>query len=175
MSRFRVPVALLYAAMLSLAAEAPAADPCCRITAIDPSTGLVTAREKTIGRVFQFKPTNPQALGSLSVGQEVYANYGRRLASLDGTSACCRIVTIQSLAETTQPHESAATTARHAAGVAAGVAPQVGAGGNRQAASATSSGQSAAKDEKAKPSSKQPSVGDEVKAKLKKKFGVKLP
>src|SRR3989442_5578220 len=170
MSRFRVPVALLYAAMLSLAAEALAADPCCRITAIDPSTGLVTAREKTIGRVFQFKPTNPQALGSLSVGQEVYANYGRRLASLDGTSACCRIVTLQSLAETTQPHESAATTARHAAGVAAGGAPPGGAGGNRPTASGAASRQSPAKNEKNKPHSKQPQVWFQVQTKVKKKI-----
>jgi hypothetical protein len=67
------------------------AAPCCGITTIDPSTGIVTAKVNATGNTFQFKVTDPRTLASLKVGQGVYANFAGKQASLDGRSACCTI------------------------------------------------------------------------------------
>lgn len=84
----------LAAMVLLQAAIAPAqqpAAPCCGVTAIDATTGIVTARVTTNGQVFQFKVTDARALASLRVGQSVYANFAGRQVSLDGRRACCAI------------------------------------------------------------------------------------
>lgn len=112
------------------AGKAPAT-PCCSITAIDASTGIVTARTTT-GKSFQFKigqagpvdafaartglgpvdafgpvdtyipvdgikanPVGPvdaaKLLGSLKIGQKVWADMSGRV-SLNGAEACCGAV-----------------------------------------------------------------------------------
>jgi Cu/Ag efflux protein CusF len=65
---------------------------CCGITAINTSTGMVTAQEHATGKIFQFKVTDPAVLKSLKVGQGVYANFGARQVSVDGIVPCCGIV-----------------------------------------------------------------------------------
>ncbi|HYL13974.1 MAG TPA: GH25 family lysozyme [Terriglobales bacterium] len=67
--------------------------PCCSITAINTSTGVVTANVSANGNIFQFKVTNAALLNSLKVGQGVYANFTTNQVSLDGTTACCAITT----------------------------------------------------------------------------------
>ena len=106
------------AAILVVAALGPqavAVDACCSIAAVDSSSGVVTAREKATSRSFRFVVPNAQLLGSLHAGQDVYANFVRRQASLDGSTACCRIVQLQSLAEATNPPSSAGPAAASAA------------------------------------------------------------
>ena len=68
--------------------------PCCTITAINTSTGVVTAKENATGKIFQFKVNDSALLNSLKVGQGVYANFGAMQVSLDGSTACCSIISI---------------------------------------------------------------------------------
>jgi lysozyme len=67
--------------------------PCCAITAIDTSSGVVTAKVNANGNIFQFKVTDAALLNSLKIGQGVYANFKSNQVSLDGTTACCAIIT----------------------------------------------------------------------------------
>src|SRR6266403_5756084 len=76
-----------------LTPQASAAAACCKITAIDPHTGVVTARQDASGQTFQFA-ASPAVLRTLRLGQGVYANLRSRQVSIDGRSACCNIVNI---------------------------------------------------------------------------------
>jgi len=71
------------------AAQTPAA--CCSITAIQTTTGIVSAKVTTSGQVFQFTVTTPRTLATLRIGQGVFANFTTRQVSLDGRSTCCAI------------------------------------------------------------------------------------
>ena len=73
-----------------------AAAPCCYVTAIDPHTGLVTAKENASGRPFQFKPADPPQIRVLHVGSPVYADFTTRRVSLDGRVECCRMLDVPS-------------------------------------------------------------------------------
>ena len=79
-----------------IARHAPAAAPCCAITAIDAGTATVNAKETTTGRTFSFKVTNANLLRSLKMGQPVYANFATRQASIDGIAPCCNIISTSS-------------------------------------------------------------------------------
>ncbi len=71
---------LLMLAMLALAAAdlsappARAIEPCCSITGIDARTGVVTAKEISTGRSFEFKVTDAALLKTLKVGQKITAD-----------------------------------------------------------------------------------------------------
>lgn len=69
------------------------ATPCCTITAIQPATGLVTAKVNANGTTFDFKVSDGKALAGLKVGQGVYANLTSRQVSLDGRATCCAMIT----------------------------------------------------------------------------------
>ena len=162
-------------ACLGAAFAAPwarAADACCAITAIDNGSGLVTAREVSIGRTFQFRLSDPQVLGSLRVGQGVYANYVRHQVSVDGRTACGTIVKLQPLAEVTKPRGPSA-----AAGALRGLANSAASSGGNPAAPANSNTSNAGTATTAKsqspPETKKSGkdLGD-IKSKLKKKFGI---
>lgn len=71
------------------ATQTPAA--CCSITAIQATTGVVSAKVTTSGQVFQFTVTTPRTLAALRIGQGVFANFTTRRVSLDGRSTCCAI------------------------------------------------------------------------------------
>lgn len=73
---------------------AHAVNPCCDVTAINPATHVVTAREVRSGRLFQFTVNNAAALARLRVGQAVYANFAARQVSLDGRSVAGTITAI---------------------------------------------------------------------------------
>ncbi len=66
--------------------------PCCGVTAIDPATGIVTARISASGQTFQFKVANPALLGTLKVGDKVWANGATRKVGLSALELCCAIV-----------------------------------------------------------------------------------
>jgi len=65
--------------------------PCCGIRSIDPRTGVVTATEKASGNTFRFAVADAALLGSLKVGQAVWANFGAKKVSVDGITPCCGI------------------------------------------------------------------------------------
>lgn len=71
-----------------------AAIPCCSVTAVDVRTGIVTAKENSTGRMFEFRVTNAALLAKLRPGTPVYANFGAKQVSLDGKTACCAITKI---------------------------------------------------------------------------------
>ncbi len=77
-------------ATTAVAAAAPA-NPCCSITAINASTGIVTARVTATGQTFTFA-AGGSALSSLRVGQGIYANLSAKQVSLDGKTSCCAIL-----------------------------------------------------------------------------------
>lgn len=60
--------------------------PNCTVTAININTGVVTAKENTTSKVFQFKLNDATQLNLLQVGAGVYANFGAGVVSMDGLS-----------------------------------------------------------------------------------------
>jgi hypothetical protein len=168
--RLLVWLVLLAGGAALMTSEARAAvDACCVITAIDPASGLVTAREEAVGRGFQFKLNEAGLLGSLHVGQPVYANYARRLVSLDGSSACGRIVTLESLTQATQGGASAARGAPQAvrAGAASGT-------GGATANTTSSPGATTAQSSKPADEKKADDTGDKVKKEIKNQLKKRL-
>ena len=159
------------AAVFSMDAQA-AVDPCCSITSIDATSGVVTAREKAIGRSFQFKVTDAQLLGSLKPGQAVYANYARRLVSLDGSTPCCKIVMLESIAQATQPGGGSGSehavqgTARGAA--ASGVTSTAG---NVASSASATTGQNPKTTDAKQTDNTADKAKSEIKKQLKKRLG----
>jgi len=74
------------------AARAQTPAPCCVVTAIDPKTGVATAKVDANSEVFEFKLTNPKLLAELRVGQGVYANFKAHQVSLDGKTIAGPII-----------------------------------------------------------------------------------
>jgi hypothetical protein len=72
-------------------AQAPAI-PCCEITAIDARARLVTAKNLESGETFQFRVTDRRLLGSLKVGQSVYADQAAKKVGITPGDPCCTIV-----------------------------------------------------------------------------------
>src|SRR5215469_2449535 len=58
--------------------------PCCGITSVDPGKNIASAKENSTGHAFQFKANNPGAMGSLKVGESIYANFRNMQVSVDG-------------------------------------------------------------------------------------------
>jgi hypothetical protein len=82
--------AVIFGIFLAAAASSACADglfpakPTAAITAIDPDSGLIAAKETASGRTFVFKLTNPLLLKSLQVGQELFVNMPNKWVSVDG-------------------------------------------------------------------------------------------
>lgn len=68
-------------------------EPCCGITSVNTKTGLVTATDKTSGRVFQFQVTDAALIRTLKTGQSVAADFGAGKVTIHGGAPCCFIVT----------------------------------------------------------------------------------
>jgi hypothetical protein len=64
-------------------------EPCCGIITVNMRTGVVTAKVKATGNVFEFKASSPATLATLKPGQPVFANFANHQISLDGKTACC--------------------------------------------------------------------------------------
>ena len=88
-----LPLALGTAgAQKTVAGARPApGEPCCNITAVAVRTGLVTARERSTGREFQFRVTNQAQLASLHSGQAVWADFGANKVAISYGEPCCGI------------------------------------------------------------------------------------
>jgi hypothetical protein len=89
---FRAAYGSLFVAIFVFLPKAASAQACCSVTAIDQRSGIVSAKENATGRAFQFKVGDGKLLGSLRLGQAVYANFKTNQISLDGKTACCSIV-----------------------------------------------------------------------------------
>jgi hypothetical protein len=84
--------AIVLLVLVGWASPGQAADACCQVTAVNPNTQIVTARELASGKTFSFNvPTFAQAQ-KIKVGQRIHADFARNLASLDGTNFCCRVM-----------------------------------------------------------------------------------
>jgi len=68
--------------------------PSCSIISIDRSNALVSAKVNATGEGFQFTLNNPALLGTLKIGQGVYANFQTKQISLDGQHVSGVIVSI---------------------------------------------------------------------------------
>lgn len=68
--------------------------PCCVITAINSSSGIVTAKVNSTGQLFQFTLAARAALAQLRAGEGVYANFGAKQISLDGKSPAGTIMNV---------------------------------------------------------------------------------
>jgi hypothetical protein len=88
----RVASLLLLCAAFATGARAQA--PCCSVTAINATTGIVTAKVNVNGAAFQFKVTNANLLKELRIGAGVYANFTTHQISLDGKSPSGTILTL---------------------------------------------------------------------------------
>ncbi|MDQ4081104.1 MAG: hypothetical protein M3125_10125, partial [Gemmatimonadota bacterium] len=89
--RFGITVgaaALVLVLATSASAQSPA---CCAITSIDARTGTVSAKVNASSQTFQFKVADARMVGTLRVGQAVYANFTTNRVSLDGRRVCCSI------------------------------------------------------------------------------------
>jgi hypothetical protein len=64
------------------------------ITAIDTTSGVITAKENATGHVFQFNLTNPTLLRSLNVGQAIFVDIANKWVSLDGSRINGNIVSL---------------------------------------------------------------------------------
>jgi hypothetical protein len=100
-------LSLLVLAPLALVEKAWASTPCCEITSINVN-GRVTAKDLTSKRTFQFKVDDKTVLGSLRVGQQIYADFATNKVSLDGAQICCGIVS-PPVAKTLTPSTPAGT------------------------------------------------------------------
>lgn len=65
---------------------------CCVITAIDTRQNLVSVREASTGRSFEFRANDPAAVSALRVGGRIYVDFPSRQVSLDGKTAFGTIV-----------------------------------------------------------------------------------
>ena len=79
------------AAQVRAPTKASDEEPCCSITAIDVSSGIVTAKDKS-ARSFQFAVSNPALLRTLKVGQKVFADFSSGKVRVHGIDPCCNIV-----------------------------------------------------------------------------------
>lgn len=73
----------------------PAPTPaCCAIVRIDARAALVTARETTTGFTFRFAVKTRRLLGTLKIGQPVWADFAAKTVKLKATdiAPCCAIV-----------------------------------------------------------------------------------
>src|SRR5205085_942812 len=62
-------------------AQVPA---CCQVSTVNPQQNVASAKVNASGKVFQFKANNPAAMGSIRVGQRIYANFQSNQISIDG-------------------------------------------------------------------------------------------
>ena len=75
-----------------------ALSPCCLITGIDHTTGIVTAKVIATGKMIQFKPNgfSPvdglKLMNSLRIGQPISADMATGKVSVGSSSPCCSII-----------------------------------------------------------------------------------
>lgn len=81
----------------AIVANAPATAPipaCCSIVRIDTDRSIITARETATGFTFRFAVKTRRLLGTLKIGQPVWADFAGKSVKLKATdiAPCCGIV-----------------------------------------------------------------------------------
>jgi hypothetical protein len=111
-------------AIRGASATPPAAGPapCCTVISVDMRTGVMSAREESSGRTFEVKSDNPRLMDQIRPGQGIYANFKTNQASLDGKTACCKILA-ESSPEAGRGIVGAAGAATNPAAVEQGMRP----------------------------------------------------
>lgn len=89
---FRMAFGALFAGGLLIPRAVASAQACCSVTSIDQRSGVVSAKESATGRAFQFTFGAGKLVGSLRLGQPVYANFKTNQVSLDGKTVCCSVL-----------------------------------------------------------------------------------
>jgi hypothetical protein len=87
-----------------------AVGPCCTVTGVNAKTGMVTAKETSTGRTFQFK-TSAALLKTLSAGSPIYANFSTKQVSVNGVAPCCSIVSLSAAGPVATPSKIAPASA----------------------------------------------------------------
>ena len=82
-------------------------NPCCAITSIDATSGVVTAKVNSTGKSFQFKVSDAALLNSLKAGQGVFANFKTQRVSVNGLQPCCQITSLGAGAKPLGPVDGA--------------------------------------------------------------------
>jgi hypothetical protein len=70
----------------------PAPPPCCWITKIDGTTGVIEARERSSRYSFEFKVSDRRVVEELRVGQRIWADFTLKKVSLRAGERCCDIL-----------------------------------------------------------------------------------
>src|SRR5437899_10621740 len=86
-------IALVVAAAPVEAQTAPQASPCCVVSSIDQSTGIVRARDAQ-GHAFAFKVRDAWRLKGLTAGQKIYADFSQKVVAIEAGDFCCDIVEV---------------------------------------------------------------------------------
>jgi hypothetical protein len=68
--------------------------PCCTISSINATTGVVRATETATGRVVRFKVTDRALLATLRPGQKVWADFGTANVRIHASEPCCNILSV---------------------------------------------------------------------------------
>jgi hypothetical protein len=81
-------------AQASLRSETAPTPACCAVVRVEAEKSLVTARETATGFTFRFSVKNRRLLGTLKIGQPVWADFAAKTVKLKATDAqpCCAIV-----------------------------------------------------------------------------------
>ena len=92
-------------------APSAASPACCSIVRIDSKQSVVSARETATGFTFRFAVKSRRLLGTLKIGQPVWADFAAKTVKLKATDAqpCCAIVET-----TTSPASPLGTAMWHA-------------------------------------------------------------
>ena len=67
-------------------------EPCCNIQSVDPVNGIVTGKVGATGRTFRFEVKDAALLGTLKVGQRIWADFGTSKVRINGVEPCCNII-----------------------------------------------------------------------------------
>jgi hypothetical protein len=94
--RISVTAVLMFLAATAMFLLAQVQTPAASITAVNPQTGVVTAKVNATGQAFQFTLNNRSQTSQLRVGQGVYANLTARQVSLDGRSIAGTVTNVAS-------------------------------------------------------------------------------
>ncbi len=71
-------LALAASMAVSVPPEAGAGTPCCRVTAVDGRTGIVSAKNTASGETFEFRLGDAAQTGNLKIGDPVSADFRNR-------------------------------------------------------------------------------------------------
>lgn len=132
----------LVIAFAAIGLPAHAELPCCSVTGVNAKTGMVTAKETSTGRTFQFK-ANAALLKTLSAGSPIYANFSSKQVSVNGLVPCCPIVSLSAAGTVATSSKIAAAPATLVAPVSSATNSSVSAAAGTVSSSTSATGSTA--------------------------------